>query len=186
MKRTKKLLTLFLCAAMTDANSILNSPAVSATGTVSFKLKSSGPAAGNTATITVTIKSANYEDSTVAINIKLIAKDVPTASANDITKTYDGNPVAASAITGTSSVPGTWSFKGTPALTNVSDSGTKTVVFTPTDSTNYAAVEKDITVTINKAKPTGTPSFTAITAADKTLAAAALTKGTITLAGTIA
>ena len=170
--------------AVAGANSILDSYAVNA-GIVSFKLKSSGPAAGNTATITVTIKSANYEDSTVAINITLIAKDVPTATANNITKTYDGNPVAASAITGTSSVPGTWSFKGTPALTNVSDSGTKTVVFTPTDSTNYAAVEKDITVTINKAKPAGTPSFTAINASGKTLDAAALSVGTITPAGTI-
>ena len=59
-------------------------------------------------------------------------------------------------------------------------------MFTPNDNDTYAIVTGTSNITVNKAKPAGTPSFTAITAADKTLADAALTKGTITPAGTIA
>ena len=146
--------------------------AVDSTGKVTYTL--SGGAAGDTVTLPVTIKSTNYVDATVNVVITLTAKDIPNVTAKDIVVTYDGNPIPADKITGTADVAGTWEWKAGTAVTNVSDSGTKTVVFKPADSVNYAEVEKTITVIINRATPTGEPKYTEITTGGKTLADAAL------------
>ena len=146
--------------------------AVDATGKVTYTL--SGGAAGNTVTLPVIIKSTNYADATVNVVITLTAKDLPNVTARDIVVTYDGNPIPADKITGTADVAGTWEWKAGTAVTDVSDSGTKTVVFKPADSVNYAEVEKTITVTINRATPTGEPKYTEIKTGGKTLADAAL------------
>lgn len=185
--------TTYSIGGISNPNGVLTgTPSVdSTTGTVSYTL------AGQTsyvpaykATFTVTATMQNYNDVTVSYIITLKDKDVPTVTANDLTVTYDGNPVAAGKITGsakfgTITVAGAWSWKADPAqaLTNVADSGSKTVVFTPTDGDNYAAVEKTLTLTINKANVTGAPTFTKITATGKTLADAALEIGTLTPAG---
>ena len=150
----------------------IDSWAVDATGKVTFTL--SGGAADNTVTLPVTIKSTNYADATVNVVITLTAKDIPNVTAKDIVVTYDGNPISADKITGTADVAGTWKWKAGTAVTNVSDSGPKTVVFKPADSVNYAEVEKTITVTINRATPTGEPKYTEIKTGGKTLADAAL------------
>ena len=146
--------------------------AVDATGKVTYTL--SGGAAGDTVTLPVIIGSDNYADATVNVAITLTAKDIPNVTARDIVVTYDGNPIPADKITGTADVAGTWKWKAGTAVTDVSDSGTKTVVFKPADSVNYAEVEKTITVTINRATPTGEPKYTEITTGGKTLADAAL------------
>ena len=151
--------------------------AVDATGKVTYTL--SGGAAGDTVTLPVIIKSTNYADATVNVVITLTAKDIPNVTAKDVVVTYDGNSIPADKITGTADVAGTWEWKAGTAVTDVSDSGTKTVVFKPADSVNYAEVEKTITVTINRATPTGEPSYTKITEKDKTLADAALGIGTL-------
>ena len=173
----------------TDNDSIISSWSVN-NGVVTFTLNESATAS-KTATLPVTIGSTNYNDSTVNIVVATVDKDVPVLTVENITKVYDGAAVANSAIKGTAKfngtdVKGTWSFKSEQALTNVADSGEKTIVFTPEDSTNYVAAEKTITVTISKAKPTGTPAYEKISAADKTLADTKLAKGTITPEGTIA
>lgn len=165
--------------ALTDDNSILDGAPTVADGVVSYKIKDSG-ANGNTATIPVTIKSQNYNDVTVNVVITLTDKDVPTVSANDITKVYDGQDL--SGITGTATfdgaaVPGTWSIVSPVASEVKNASATAynvTVKFTPDDKDAYAEVEDQITVTISKATPTVTPTFTAITEAGKTLADAPL------------
>ena len=146
--------------------------AVDATGKVTYTL--SGGAAGDTVTLPVIIKSTNYADATVNVVITLTAKDIPNVTAKDIVVTYDGNPIPADKITGTADVAGTWEWEAGTAVTDVSDSGPKTVVFKPADSVNYAEVEKTITVTINRATPTGEPKYTEITTGGKTLADAAL------------
>ena len=146
--------------------------AVDSTGKVTYTL--SGGAADNTVTLPVTIKSTNYADATVKVVITLTAKDIPNVTAKDIVVTYDGNPIPADKITGTADVAGTWEWKAGTAVTDVSDSGPKTVVFKPADSVNYAEVEKTITVTINRATPTGEPKYTEIKTGGKTLADAAL------------
>ena len=159
----------------------IDSWSVDTTGKVTYKL--SGGAANDTVTLRVTIGSDNYEDSTVNVVITLTDKDIPTVTANDITVTYDGNAIPDSEITGTADVAGTWEWKSGMAVTNVVDSGNKTVVFKPTDSANYAEVEKTIKVTINKATPTGEPTYTKITTDGKKLSDAALAIGSITPAG---
>ena len=151
----------------------IDSWAVDTTGKVTYTL--SGGKAGDTVTLPVTITSDNYADATVKVVITFAAKDIPNVTAKDIVVTYDGNPIPADKITGTADVAGTWEWKADTAVTDVSDSGTKTVVFKPADSVNYAEVEKTITVTINRATPTGTPTYTAITTGGKTLADAGLT-----------
>ena len=166
----------------------VSSFAVDASGLVKYTI--TGGTNGAIITLPVTITSTNYADSTVNVKITLTDKDIPTVSANDITVTYDGNAIPDSKITGTATfggtpVPGTWAWKAGMAVTNVTDSDIKTVTFNPTDSAAYESVDTNITVTINKATPTGTPDYTKITTSGKTLADANLTVGTITPAGTI-
>ena len=139
-------------------------------------------------TLPVTIGSTNYEPSTVNVKVTLTDKDTPSVTANNITVTYDGNPIPVSKITGTatfngSTVEGTWSFKTTAPKVVADSNDSVAVVFTPNDATAYAAVETNIKVTINKATPTGTPTYTAITTSGKKLSDAALASGSITPAG---
>ena len=151
---------------------------VDSTGEVTFTL--SGGAVNDTVTLPIEITSTNYADSNVNVKITLTDKDTPTATANDITVTYTGSAVPNSAITGTASVAGTWSFKDAAPVTVADSSDSVIVVFTPDDEVNYAPVEDTIKVTINKATPAGTPAYTAITSGGKTLADAALAVGGIT------
>lgn len=81
---------------------------------------------------------------------------------------------------------GTCSFKAGQNLTCRGRQRPKTVVFTPADTAVYAQVEATVLVTIDKADPTGAPSYTAIKESGHTLADAALNVGTIAPGGTIA
>ena len=47
-------------------------------------------------------------------------------------------------------VAGTWAFKDGQALTNVSDSGAKTVIFTPADTAIYEGGETTLMLTVNR------------------------------------
>ncbi|MGO5116168.1 YDG domain-containing protein [Candidatus Avoscillospira sp. LCP25S3_F1] len=154
---------------------------VDSTGKVTYTL--SGGTVNDTVTLPIKITSTNYADSTVNVVITLTDKETPTATANDITVTYTGSAVPDSAITGTASVEGSWSFKNAVPVNVADSSDSVTVVFTPADTNTYETVEDIIKVTINKATPTGTPAYTAITSDGKTLADAALAIGTITPTG---
>ena len=57
--------------------------------------------------------------------------------------------------------------------------------FTPADGDTYAETTGTVTITVNKAKPTGDPIYTRITAANKTLKDAALKPNTSWPTGTI-
>ena len=57
--------------------------------------------------------------------------------------------------------------------------------FTPTDGDTYTEADGTVTITVNKAKPTGDPIYTRITAANKTLKDAALKPNTSWPTGTI-
>ena len=57
--------------------------------------------------------------------------------------------------------------------------------FTPTDGGTYIEADGTVTITVNKAKPTGDPIYTRITAANKTLKDAALKPNTSWPTGTI-
>lgn len=166
-------------------------PTVSGAATVSsftvdnsglVKYTITGSESGAVIALPVTIGSDNYADSTVNVVITLTDKEIPTAQANNINVTYTGADVPASAITGTASVDGTWNWKSAAPKT-VANSGSYTVVFTPSDTITYATVEAAITVTISKATPIGAPTYTAITASGKKLLDANLAVGSITPAG---
>lgn len=170
---------------------IVGTPSVAGTATVSsfsvgdfglVKYTITGGVKGAIITLPVTIRSTNYGDSTVKVKVALTDKEIPTVKANNIDVTYNGFDVAASVITGTADVEGSWSWK-TAAPKTVADSGSRTVVFTPDDTVNYASVEDNITVTISKAMPTGTPTYIAITTGGKMLSDTSLAIGNITPAG---
>ena len=177
--------------AATTGDIFEGTPAVSGK-TLTYKLAANATV-GNSGTITVSVTSANYNDFNLTITVKVTDKDVPTLTISPITVTYTGEAVPASAIQGTAkvgstTVPGTWAFASGEAVTNVADSGTKTVKFVPTDQDTYAEATGTVVVTINKATPTGAPKYTAISASGKTLADAGLTAegGTFSTEGTVA
>ena len=118
-----------------------------------------GAKVGDTFSISFTIVLTNYQNADVTIDVTLIDRDTPTVSANDITVIYDGSAVPTEKITGTAmfdgkTVAGTWSWAENQSITNVSDSGEKTVIFTPTDKVNYKPVKTTVQLTINPAKLT--------------------------------
>ena len=177
-----------------DAYGLLgNAFAVDADGQVTFSLREglTEDAVGQSASAPIILSSGNYADSTANVVVNVVYEFVPVLDVEDISAVYDGAPIADTAIRGTATydgqtVEGTWSFKEGQNLTAVADSGPKTVVFTPADTAAYAQVEATVLVTIDKADPTGAPSYTAIRESGHTLADAALNVGTITPSGTIA
>lgn len=179
--------TTYSISVISNASGVLSgTPTVDpSTGKVSYTLAGQASyTAGQQATFEVTATMENYKDVVVSYTIALTDKDTPTVTVNPIVVTYTGEPVSADLITGTATfddhdVPGTWSWKSGQALTNVADSGEKTVVFTPTEGSAYQSVEKTVSLTINQAEVTGEPSFTKITEAGKTLLDAALDKNTL-------
>ena len=179
--------TTYSISDINNASGVLSGPPTvdPSTGKVSYTLAGqSSYTAGQQATFKVTATMQNYNDVVVSYTIALTDKDTPTVTVNPIVVTYTGEPVSADLITGTATfdddnVPGTWSWKSGQTLTNVADSGEKTVVFTPTEGSAYQSVEKTVSLTINQAEVTGEPSFTKITEAGKTLLDAALDKNTL-------
>lgn len=135
---------------------------VALTGTTLSFTAESDAEKGKTATITVPVTGmANHKPYDITVTVTVADKKTVTLSASDITKTYDGSPAANGDIRGTAqadgkNVPGTWSFKSGQGLTNVADTGTKVVVFTPDDPTSYKGGTTTLTLTVSKAAVTVT------------------------------
>ena len=146
---------------------------------------------GSVGTVTVVIKSTNYEDITLTVNISAKNKLTPvlagTLTLTPTEITY-GEPLSKIKITGTMKVgdtvvEGTFSWQqsdGTikPDATDSYQAGWK---FTPTNQEKYAEVTGTVTIKVNKATPTGAPNYTKITTSGKTLKDAALTTNGSTL-----
>ena len=144
----------------TDGNSVLNGTPTVAGGKLGFAFADDGAKVGMSATVTVPVSSGNYQNYSITVTLTVLDKDAPTLTANAITKTYDGSAVTDAQISGTAKVgetdvEGTWAFKAGQSLTNVADSGAKTVVFTPTDTANYKSAETTLTLTVNPKPITG-------------------------------
>lgn len=178
----------------TDADSIITGTAVKDGTAVKFTLANDVSKVGKTATLTINAsESTNHKAYDIILNVSVTNKNSPTLTANNITVDYTGTAVGNERISGTAifegtTVGGTWAFKvtdPTQGLTNVADSGAKTVVFTPTNTNDFVGGEATLTLTINKATPTGTPSHTAITTSGNKLSDAALSIGSIMPAGAI-
>jgi|GEM_PF-6833114 hypothetical protein len=177
-------LTYAIGTAVPGTHTTVDSWNVDANGKVSYTLNMTSASVHDTVTLPVTISSTNYKDTSVNVIVTITDKDVPDVSLTKIVTTYNGNPVTvdmaqpkATFGTPSVSVPGTWAFKTATAaqLTNAnadnaSDAGyAYTVVFTPTDTANYAVVEKEVSVVIMKSGPTNVPS-SPISTSGKTLA----------------
>ena len=155
-----------------------------ADGKVSYNIKSDAQVnSSDTITVPVT-ECTNYNDYNITITVIVTDKDIPIVTVSDIETTYTGDPVAASSIKGSAifngkAVDGTWTFKDTQGLTNVSDTGPKQVIFIPSDSIKFETVEATLTLTINKADVTGSPTYKTVNESEKTLQDAEIGVGTL-------
>ena len=117
-----------------------------------------------TYTVTITGKG-NYKDTATAtwsIGLATPAIDtIPTASAITYGQTLaDSTLTGGAAKLGENPVEGTFAWKNPETKPAYSDSESTEydVVFTPTDSNNYATVECKVKLTVNKAEGGGEPS----------------------------
>ena len=138
------------------------------TGAITYAL-ADDVAPGDVITFTLLVRSKNYEDATVTVILILTERDAPILTLPDIiTVDYTGAEIPVSVVTGKSAafggkdVPGTWSWKDGQAITNATDTGNKTIVFTPDDLVNYHPVEGEVYVIISRVAP----DYTAPTAMD--------------------
>lgn len=137
---------------------------------------------GSIGSVEVKVSATNYHDFTLTINVnatnKIVATGEPTLSAK--TLTY-GQALSAIKLSGTmkddgKTVPGMFAWVDGTVKPEVG-SGTYEAAwkFTPTDGDTYAEADGTVTITVNKATPTGTPKYTAISKEGQTLADANLT-----------
>ena len=138
------------------------------TGAITYTL-AEGVAPGDVITFTLLVRSKNYKDAAVTVNLTLTERDTPILTLPDsITVDYTGAGIPVSAVTGKRAafdgkdVPGTWSWKAGQAITNATDTGTKTIVFTPDDPVNYLPADGTVSVTISPVAP----AYTAPTVMD--------------------
>ena len=126
---------------------------------------------GSVGTVTVVIKSINYEDITLTVKVSAVNQITPVPEDGTITATpiTYGNELSASTITGTMKDPntgdavnGTFAWKDGTIQPDANDSYKAEWTFTP-DAPEYAAVTGIVTVTVNPKAVT----VSGITAKDK-------------------
>ena len=136
----------------------------------------------NIGTVTVKVTSGNIVDFDLAINVNATNKIVPTGEPTLSTKTLTyGQALSAIKLSGklhdnvnNKDVEGTFTWVDGTVKPNAG-SYEAAWKFTPADGATYAETSGTVTITVNKATPTGTPKYTAITKAGQTLADANLT-----------
>ena len=134
--------------------------------------------------VTVTVSSTNFHNFDLTVNVSSTNKIVPTGAPKLSAKTLTyGQTLSAIKLSGklhdnvnNKDVEGTFTWVDGTVKPEVG-SGTYEAAwkFTPTDGDTYAEADGTVTITINKATPTGTPKYTAITKEGQTLADANLT-----------
>lgn len=174
---------------------IISASSVDANGVVRYTLTGSGKT-GDTATLPVTITSANYEDAVVKVVITMLARDDQAAlRVTGGTTTVYGETLQL----GTSGGSGTGkvTYKVSDENKAVIDAngvltpvnvGTVTVTATKEGDAEYNDVTSaPVEITITKAVPIGAPKYTKIIGGSRTLKDAVLTLegGTIAIDGTL-
>ena len=137
---------------------------------------------GSIGSVEVKVSATNYHEFTLTINVNATNKIVPTGEPTLSTKTLTyGQALSAIKLSGTmkddgKTVPGMFAWVDGTVKPEVG-SGTYEAAwkFTPTDGDTYAEADGTVTITVNKATPTGTPKYTAISKEGQTLADANLT-----------
>lgn len=136
---------------------------------------------GSVGTVTVVIKSTNYEDITLTVRVDAVNKKVPALdgelSFSKATLIYgeqlDNIKISGTMKDGNNGVTGSFAWQK-PSEILAAGTHQATWIFTPTDTDVYAATTGTAAVKVGKATPTGTPIYEKITASDKTLADAKL------------
>lgn len=138
---------------------------------------------GKVGTITITVKTDNYEDISLPIDVFAENKILPELDGSvSLSKTaitfgesLDNITISGTMKDGDTTVEGTFSWAASKELY---PAGTHEVewIFTPTNSGKYAVATGKVTITVNKATPTGKPEYTAITTSGKKLSDASLTQ----------
>ena len=149
---------------------------------------------GSVGTVSVVIKSTNYEDITLTVNVNATNKLVPTGTPTLSKTTLAwGEQLSTITLSGTMTDPtdSTKTVKGkfewispNTKMETVGDYQAEWK-FTPTDTAVYAETTGNVTIKVIKATPTGAPTYTKITTTGKTLKDANLTVGTIQPEGAI-
>ncbi len=149
---------------------------------------------GSIGTIRVLVRTRNYQDAVLTVNVRAVNKIVPQKQSIDVSTITYGEPLSKAGFTaftfvepGTSNpVAGTLAWKEPDKRL---EAGTQEAdwVFTPTDGAKYAGANGTVTVTVDRAKVTGAPKYMAITQSGKTVSDAALTVegGTFSRTGSV-
>ena len=146
---------------------------------------------GSIGTVTVEVKSTNYKPVTLAVNLRSVNKrklGMFVSVATDpivYGMTLGDIKLSADATVDNQVIPGTIAWED--PLTTVPAAGQATYrwTFTPDDTMHYLTASNTITFSVDKATPTGAPTYTAITTGGKTLADAALTANAGWPSGTV-
>ena len=149
---------------------------------------------GSIGTIRVLVRTRNYQDAVLTVNVRAVNKIVPQKQSIDVSTITYGEPLSKAGFTaftfvepGTSNpVAGTLAWKEPDKQL---EAGTQEAdwVFTPADGAKYAGATGTVTVTVDRANVTGAPKYTAITQSGKTVSDAALTVegGTFSRTGSV-
>ena len=134
--------------------------------------------------IHVKVNSQNFLDFNLTLNVSAANKKVPTGTPT-LSKTnltygdkLSGITLSGSMKDGEAEVTGTFTWKN-PNEILTAGKHQAGWVFTPTNRADYIEVTGESEVTVAKATPSGTPSYTAITESAKTLEDAHLAVGTL-------
>lgn len=146
---------------------------------------------GPIGTVTVKVTSTNYEDVTLTVNLNAVNKrklGMFVSVATDPVvygMTLGDIKLSAEATVNDQVIPGTIAWED--PLTTVPAAGRATYrwTFTPDDTMHYLTASNTINFLVDKATPTGAPTYTAITTGGKTLADASLTPNAGWPSGTV-
>ena len=144
-------------------------------------------------TVTVQVKSTNYKPVTLTVNLRAVNKQrlgmFVSVATDPIVygMTLGDIKLSAEATVGKDNqvIPGTIAWED--PLTTVPAAGRATYrwTFTPEDTMHYLTASNTITFLVEKATPTGAPTYAAITTGGKTLADAPLTPNASWPSGTV-
>ena len=146
---------------------------------------------GSIGTVTVQVTTTNYKPVTLTVNLRSVNKrklGMFVSVATDPVvygMTLGDIKLSAEATVGKQVIPGTIAWED--PLTTVPAAGRATYrwTFTPDDTMHYLTASNTITFLVDKATPTGAPTYTAITTGGKTLADAPLTPNASWPSGTV-
>ena len=148
-------------------------------------------AEGEIGTVKVVVSTTNYKDMTLTVNVKATNKLIPTGAPtlSKAALTY-GEKLGDITLSGSmnyenATVEGTFAWVTPDAKPDATSAYAAEWIFTPTDGATYAEVSGKTEIAVNKATPSGEPVYTKITAAGKTVTAAALAVNPNWPAGTV-